>query len=43
MQYYFLARFLEKAYTFLKKQIAAPIVVKNPAIGKIATAYFFGI
>ena len=35
--------FLAKFYAFLRKQIAAPKVVKNPANGKIVTAYFFGI
>jgi hypothetical protein len=30
-------------YVFFTKEIRAPAVVKNPANGKIATAYFFGI
>ena len=35
--------YISKNYTFFKKPIAAPIVVKNPANGRIATAYFLGI
>ena len=35
--------YISKNYTFFKKPIAAPMVVKNPANGNIATAYFFGI
>ena len=40
---YLNTNYVLKNYTFFMKPMAAPIVVKKPAKGKITTAYFFGI